>query len=450
MPISVRAARALATFGIVPDPAALAARHAARLTRARDIAGALRTRLAPGQIALITGPSGSGKSTILRQLRAALEGSTCIITPTTSRHTGMLIDALPGPLDRALGTLASAGLADAELFARPAAHLSDGERARLVLAQALHRAACKARRGQHAWILLDEFTAPLDRHTALGVAAALSRHIRRSTTRLVVATAHDDVASSLRPDILIHQPANAPATITAPPAAPSLFDAIPIELGSIHDYDALARFHYRAGRPATHVRTLVIRGAPLGLDTPLAVLVVSMPTLNGSWRGAFSTELSSLSRRDAAAWINANLRTISRVVVEPRFRGLGLARRLVEHYLRSPLTPGTEAIATMGHFCPFFEHAGMTPHAVPLPAPDARLLDALDHAHMPVSRLTSFLARTRAESQRAFLERELAHWARSSRRTSRHATRPAPELATLAAVHLAARPIAYTHMKDRA
>jgi GNAT superfamily N-acetyltransferase len=217
--------------------------------------------------------------------------------------------------------------------------------------------------------------------------------------------------------------------------------------GTIHDYDALARHHYRADRPATFVRVLVLLG---GIDEPpAAVLVVSMPTLNGSWRAAAFPALAPLLRdkRASARWINANLRAISRVVVDPRWRGLGLAKRIVRAYLRRPCTRFTEAIAAMGAFNPFFERAGMRPFACAIPAPDARLLDALAHARMDVDELTrrTFAGSFPGTHRERFMACELERWSRSSRRDASLVGSPRPEIASAASMRIGARPIAYAH-----
>ncbi len=222
-----------------------------------------------------------------------------------------------------------------------------------------------------------------------------------------------------------------------------------IEPGTMHDYDALSVFHYRAGPPATAARArngapAVLRARDADSGSLAGVLVVSMPTLNGSWRDlAWPGRYSTGDKRRDAARINAELRCISRVVVDPRWRGLGVARRLVRAYLDAPLTPATEALAAMGSVCPFFERAGMTAYCLP-PAPqDARLLDALWECGVePWSLLDARLAR-RTLDRRPWLERELRAWARGSPATRRHAGAAAPSLARLAAARVSVRMTAY-------
>jgi len=176
---------------------------------------------------------------------------------------------------------------------------------------------------------------------------------------------------------------NAQCSIVAPVACEMVVapDHIRFAPGSRADYAHLAHHHYKAGPPATIARTPegtpCIYAARDPDDRLAGVLVVSMPTLNSSWRklawpGVYNT---GDKRRDALE-INRSLRCLSRVIVDPRFRGLGVARRLVQHYLRHALTQRTEAIAAMGHICPFFEAAGMTAYSLPPSLRDARLHDA--------------------------------------------------------------------------
>jgi GNAT superfamily N-acetyltransferase len=220
-------------------------------------------------------------------------------------------------------------------------------------------------------------------------------------------------------------------------------DELVLREGTIASYDALSRFHYKAARPATHVRVLVL--ARPETDEPAAVLVVSMPTLNGAWRRLAFEGFASADKREGTRWLNASLRCISRVIVDPRFRGLGLASRLVRAYLARPATRFTEAIATMGVYCPFFRAAGMTEYPCPVSASDARLLDALAHARVDASGLVRLMRSSRSCRRARLLERELVRWARASRRTARRASRPVEQLARLAAGVLTARPIAYAH-----
>jgi GNAT superfamily N-acetyltransferase len=151
-------------------------------------------------------------------------------------------------------------------------------------------------------------------------------------------------------------------------------DTITIENGTPADLAPLARFHYAAGRPGpiAHVLRAIDDGEVVG------VLVASMPTLNGRWRPiAWPGEYDTPDKRANALRLNHDVRLISRVIVDPRYRGRGLAVRLVRTYLDNPVTSRTEALATMAHACPFFERAGMRRIDLPPSKADARLLRAM-------------------------------------------------------------------------
>lgn len=215
-------------------------------------------------------------------------------------------------------------------------------------------------------------------------------------------------------------------------------DRLRVERGTIADYDALSRHHYRAGRPATWDAVLRMVDPGAGL---VAVLVASRPTLNGRWR-----ELAWPGRYrgvGSTARLNRELRTISRVVVDPRWRGLGVARRLVRAYLDAPLTPATEAVAVMGAVCPFFARAGMTEYRLtPTPA-DARLLDALADVHVEPWELLDAASARRAAARSVLLRRELHVWAGATKRFRRSPPRSTAERARQAGAWLTEPPVAY-------
>ena len=86
--------------------------------------------------------------------------------------------------------------------------------------------------------------------------------------------------------------------------------------------------------------------------------------------------LSASSQRDKLSFINNNIRNISRVVLEPRFRGLGLAAWLVRETLPLVNVPIVEAMAVMGHVNPFFERAGMKAYEAKEPLRCVQLIEA--------------------------------------------------------------------------
>jgi len=239
--------------------------------------------------------------------------------------------------------------------------------------------------------------------------------------------------------------------VSQPEIAPlAVSSLVRIETGTREELDGLMPFHYRSGRPATVER--VLRAVDSQTGALAGVLAVSRPTLNGSWRGhAWPGRFNGPDKIAATRRINDELRTISRVIVDPRFRGLGVASALVRAYLREPMTVCTEAIASMGGVCPFFASAGMAEYRVPPSVRDSRLADALAHAGIEPWRLaTPELALDRAvrNAGEAFIARELRMWARSSGGSSRLAKGPIEDIFGRATRSLAGGTIAYAHARD--
>ncbi|MCE9590194.1 MAG: GNAT family N-acetyltransferase [Planctomycetes bacterium] len=171
--------------------------------------------------------------------------------------------------------------------------------------------------------------------------------------------------------------------------APGIEEELVLRPGSLRDYALLSSHHYKSARPATVTRVLVLEhkqptvcGRFLGRcgeACVVGVLVESLPSLSCRLRDWALHDryagLRDLSQR--ATLLNREVRCVSRVVVHPQWRGLGVAVRLVKAALASATTVFTEALAAMGHVNPFFERAGMAAHHRPPHASDARLIGAL-------------------------------------------------------------------------
>lgn len=191
-----------ARFGIDPD----ARSHAPLRALLASVAERVDQLLPPGAIALVRGPSGSGKSSVLRALsdRLRRRSRACIRpdpTPLLDRERRAVLDLFDGPLDPTMHALSRVGLAEPPLWLRPACRLSEGQRFRLRLAQALHALD----RTEDATLVMDEFASPLDRVSAMTLCVATRRWLlsEGAHARLVLAGAHDDAAQWLRPALLV-------------------------------------------------------------------------------------------------------------------------------------------------------------------------------------------------------------------------------------------------------
>jgi hypothetical protein len=161
-------------------------------------------------------------------------------------------------------------------------------------------------------------------------------------------------------------------------AAEILDGQITIERGTSADYRGLAHFHYAPGRPATwagvwrgvyweeerrrHCK-LQIEDCKLQIEKPksgrvVAVGVLSFPVLSLRQRER-ALGLEGMEPRQRREWVNRHIRTISRVIVHPQFRALGLASALVRRICADCTVRYVEALAAMGDVHPFFEKGGM-------------------------------------------------------------------------------------------
>jgi hypothetical protein len=147
--------------------------------------------------------------------------------------------------------------------------------------------------------------------------------------------------------------------------------------GDFEDYKKLARFHYRDSWPGAYTAIFVIKSIKsLGAES-VGVIVYTMPSIGAELRNIATGNLfAGFDRKTRLSLINKNIRCISRVIIEPRFRGLGLASRLVRETMPEMNIPIIEAMAVMGIVNPFFEKAGMKAFAAKMPVRCIELIEA--------------------------------------------------------------------------
>jgi len=161
----------------------------------------------------------------------------------------------------------------------------------------------------------------------------------------------------------------------------SVAKKIEIVKGGRDDYESLARYHYRGERLGAFASIYALRAdrflkAKSGIAT-VGVIVYTMPAVAVAMRNvALGGVLGGLDRGTRLDVINKNIRCVSRVIIEPRFRGLGLAVQLVSETIRLMNMPVIEALAVMGKVNPFFAKAGMRAYEGPEPLRCVQLVEA--------------------------------------------------------------------------
>ena len=320
-------------------------------------------KIGPEDIVYLTGESGSGKSVLLKRLEQLLAPQTINIKDVKVDRSQPLIDTVGRTLGEGLGLLSRVGLNDAFLFVRRYGQLSDGQKYRYRIAKLIEA-------DRQYWVM-DEFCATLDRDTAKIVAFNIQRLARQEGKAVIAATTHEDLFKDLKPSVWIRKRLGREVEVQYFPneinKACSITTQIRLEEGSIKDYHRLAQFHYReAGGLPPPRRVFALER----LDEVIGVIVYSFSPI------ACFGRKQAFQRRLTVQELNTQFSIISRVVLHPKYRTIGLGAKLVKETLPLAGTPNIEAVAVMARYNPFFERAGMK--KIVEQAPDPSCLEATE------------------------------------------------------------------------
>jgi ABC-type lipoprotein export system ATPase subunit/GNAT superfamily N-acetyltransferase len=308
----------------------------------------IELRIGPQDIVYITGDSGSGKSVLLKALekdiRQGMGLSSINIADIKPELNRPLIETVGKSLEDALELLSRVGLNDAFLFLRSYEQLSDGQKYRYKIAKMIESQA-------QFWIM-DEFAATLDRDTAKIVAYNLQKLARQQGKAVLAATTHTDLFEDLNPSVHIHKRFGKEIVVNyylnEPSRECSLVKEMRIVEGTTMDWRKLAGFHYRSHKIAAPRRIFSLKRG----DELCGVIVYCYPPPTAFGRGLV---LPKMSMKE----LNEKLSIISRVVVHPKYRTIGLGVKLVKETLPLTGTPYVEMPAVMAKYNPFAEKAGM-------------------------------------------------------------------------------------------
>jgi len=314
-------------------------------------------KIGASDIVYVTGDSGSGKSVLLRAIKQDLGDEAIDVADLQVELEKPLIETVGSTVEEGLELLSRVGLNDAFLFLRSFDQLSDGQKYRYRIAKLLENRA-------RFWIL-DEFAATLDRDTAKVVAFNLQKIARHEGKCVIAATTHTDLFQDLNPSVHIHKRYGKEITVHYYPNEPakecSLMREMRVEEGSTADWRSLSVFHYRSHRTPAPRRIFTLeRGEEL-----CGVIVYSYAA-----PAAFGRRLvlPNMSMKE----LNEKLSAISRVVVHPKYRTIGLGVKLVRETLPLAGTEYVEMSAVMAKYNPFAEKAGMKKVALQPPSLEVR------------------------------------------------------------------------------
>lgn len=311
-----------------------------------------------GDLVYVTGDSGGGKTLLLRAFKDYFGEEAVSLDEVQINPEETLVEGVGKDVKEAIEILSLCGLNDAFLFLRRFKELSDGQKYRYKLAKLVDR------KDKAVWVV-DEFCASLDRVMAKVVAYLFQKVARKLGKTVVVATAHDDLFEDFQPDVLVRKEFEGDVKIFKKEGKPkhcSILEKVHIEKGSREDYEKLKRFHYRS-KNEKELESLRIRDCYKLLygDSLIGVIVYSMSYLNLKPRNMVFGDRYVYTPGDLykARLINEEVARISRVVIHPKFRGIGLGEYLVKETLPRVNAKVVEVLAVMARYNPFFERAGM-------------------------------------------------------------------------------------------
>ncbi len=225
----------------------------------------------------------------------------------------------------------------------------------------------------------------------------------------------------------------------------SVCENLQIVPGCLDDYKRLAHYHYRGNHLGPTAAIFALSRA--GCKMPVGVIVYSnAPAVLELRNIATNHVFAGLDRSTQLELINANIRRISRLIIEPRFRGLGLASRLVRETMPLVNVPIVEALAVMGWVNPFFERAGMKAYKAKPSQAGVQFVEALsiigiEQADLIDPLLVQQKLEQLGDSEARFIEHQIRHFLKSHGR--RRDMPPGLERTRYIVTKLTVRPVYY-------
>lgn len=244
------------------------------------------------QIGAIVGPSGSGKSTVARHVFGEH-----LFSGHKWPEKKAVVDGFPAKvkIQDLTALLTSVGFSSPPAWLRPYHVLSNGERFRCDLAQAI----LSAKGHGDGWLVaFDEFTSLVDRTVAQIGSAAVGKHIRRQPLlRFVAVSCHYDFLEWLGPDWVLDMASGelARRSLRRPDITLEICPSLP------RHWASFAKHHY--------LDAAAIPGAKCYVGQ-----VAGQPATFAAVRGSVG---------------HAGVRRVSRIVTLPDFQGVGIGMAML-------------------------------------------------------------------------------------------------------------------------
>lgn len=272
-------------------------------------------------IIYITGESGSGKSTILKQINDKYKYETLPLDKPLFLWLG---DSEENQI-KCIEYLSLVGISDAILFLNYFDNLSDSQKARVKIMMEII--------SDKKVIIVDEFLSTLDRETAKSVAFCVQKAVRKLNKKAILCTAHDDLEHYLFPEYTIKGtsfPSEFKVIKNNLEIKNNILNEVEFWYGSKEDYKKLrlGELHYK-GKYTGGTKEFLF----------------------GSYKGKIISCLVSTYN------MHTQGRRISRVVVHPSYRSIGIGTSMVKKYLND--FDNVDVVASMALYNPVFEKANM-------------------------------------------------------------------------------------------
>ena len=147
------------------------------------------------------------------------------------------------------------------------------------------------------------------------------------------------------------------------------FEVVP---GSLADYEALKKYHYRQEKLVGATAIHKIRGkAPhtAAFPDPIGVIVYKMPLPDLLGRTIATTGFfhSPETRGDRLRLVNKHIRYLSRLIIDPRFQKVGLGTELTRLSLELQTADLVETLTPVSLSNPLFLKCGFKAYITPAP-----------------------------------------------------------------------------------
>jgi len=310
-----------------------------------------------GDLIYVMGDSGGGKTLLLKAFKKFFGDEAIEVEELEIDPDETLVEGVGADVKEAIEVLSLCGLNDAFLFLRKYRELSEGQKYRYKLAKLMDS------KHKSVWII-DEFCATLDRVMARIIAYLVQKVARKHGKTVIVGTTHRDLVEDFQPDMVVEKGFERDVEVAENVFGSkrcSVYENVSVEKGNLEDYSKLSRFHYRSKSEESESLWLKDCYKLLFDGKLIGVIVYSRSYLNLKPRNIVFGKRYVYTPGDLrkARLINEEIARITRVIIHPKFRGIGLGAFLVRETMPKVDAKVVEVLAVMAKYNPFFERAGM-------------------------------------------------------------------------------------------